>query len=279
MKKSAHDPFVDPTVEELLALQAGVLSRRQLAPLGLADHDIARMLRPEDLGDGAPRGLGEPHGRGHVASTRLGGRPVLVAGGPQPRLGAACLRWTGREIGGSDHARHGGTQPTVGRPSGSAGASPSRVRRARAVEPRTARVRYEQAALDVAARAASEFDAVAVLAKVVSSRRTTAARVLLAAAERQRLPRRDWICAVLRDISEGTCSVLEHAYLNRVERPHGLPRARRQSAGAGRVGRIYRDAAYIEHVSSSSTAGSSMTRRGHAIVTSTATSSRWWEER
>ena len=36
---------MDPAVEELLAVQAGVLSRRQLLALGLADHDIARMLR------------------------------------------------------------------------------------------------------------------------------------------------------------------------------------------------------------------------------------------
>jgi hypothetical protein len=68
--------------------------------------------------------------------------------------------------------------------------------------------------------------------------------MLDALAARQRLPRRDWVTGVLTDIAEGTCSVLEHGYLTRVERPHGLPGARRQLMGAGRCGRIYRDASY-----------------------------------
>jgi hypothetical protein len=106
------------------------------------------------------------------------------------------------------------------------------------------RVRYEQAAIDVAVGAATEFEAIAVLARAVQSRRTTAKRMLDAMAARQRLPRRDWVTGVLTDIAEGTCSVLEHGYLTRVERPHGLPRARRQLMGAGRCGRIYRDASY-----------------------------------
>ncbi len=52
------------------------------------------------------------------------------------------------------------------------------------------------------------------------------------------------MASVLADIAEGTCSVLEHGYLTRVERPHGLPPAQRQELGAGRTGRIYRDASY-----------------------------------
>jgi hypothetical protein len=51
---------------------------------------------------------------------------------------------------------------------------------------------------------------------------------------------------VLNDIAEGTCSVLEHGYLTQVERPHGLPRGRRQARGTGRAGRIYRDVSYPE---------------------------------
>jgi len=57
-------------------------------------------------------------------------------------------------------------------------------------------------------------------------------------------PRRQWVAGVLRDIEEGTCSVLEHGYLARVERPHELPRGRRQVADVGKSGRIYRDVAY-----------------------------------
>jgi hypothetical protein len=106
------------------------------------------------------------------------------------------------------------------------------------------RVRYEHAALDVAVAASTEFGTIAALASSVSSRRTTAERMLAAMASRERLPRRAWITRVLSDIAEGTCSVLEHGYLARVERPHALPRARRQEMGSGRSGRIYRDAAY-----------------------------------
>jgi hypothetical protein len=51
---------------------------------------------------------------------------------------------------------------------------------------------------------------------------------------------------VLRDVAEGTCSVLEHGSLTKVERPHGLPRGRRQLAGEDSSGRVYRDVYYEE---------------------------------
>jgi hypothetical protein len=79
------------------------------------------------------------------------------------------------------------------------------------------RLRYEEAVLDVAIEASRDFDAIAVLADAVQSRRTTA---------------------------EGTCSVLEHAYLHRVERPHGLPRPQRQERGVTTTGIVYRDLEY-----------------------------------
>ncbi|MET1059435.1 MAG: hypothetical protein ABWX84_07545 [Nocardioides sp.] len=49
---------------------------------------------------------------------------------------------------------------------------------------------------------------------------------------------------VLRDVAEGTCSVLEHGYLHLVERAHGLPSAQRQLHATGSVGVVYRDADY-----------------------------------
>ena len=49
---------------------------------------------------------------------------------------------------------------------------------------------------------------------------------------------------MLRDVAHGTCSVLEHGYLHRVERAHGLPRAERQLRGHASVGVVYRDADY-----------------------------------
>ncbi len=59
------------------------------------------------------------------------------------------------------------------------------------------------------------------------------------------MARRDWLNAILKDVAEGTCSVLEHGYLTRVERAHGLPRGRRQERGTDEHGRArYRDIAY-----------------------------------
>jgi hypothetical protein len=49
---------------------------------------------------------------------------------------------------------------------------------------------------------------------------------------------------VLTDIAQGTCSVLEHGYLHRVELAHGLPGAERQRRTTSSVGVIYRDAEY-----------------------------------
>jgi hypothetical protein len=106
------------------------------------------------------------------------------------------------------------------------------------------RLRFEEAVIDVAVIAPSDLAAIAVLADACQSRRTTARRLLSTLATRKRIPRRAWLAAVLTDVAEGTCSVLEHGYLTRVERPHGLPRAERQAGGASSSGMLYRDATY-----------------------------------
>jgi hypothetical protein len=106
------------------------------------------------------------------------------------------------------------------------------------------RVRFEDALLDVAAAAPTDVDVVAILTTGVQSRRTTATRILEVLDRRPRTPRRRWMRAVLDDIAEGACSVLEHGYLTRVERPHGLPRAERQRRESATLGVVYRDATY-----------------------------------
>ena len=110
------------------------------------------------------------------------------------------------------------------------------------------RLRFEEAALDVACQAISEFDAIAVLANACQSRRTTARRLLRALDARRRLRRRRWLRAVIVDIAEGSCSVLEHGYLNRVERAHGLPRAARQKRSTSSVNVSYRDVEYDQRL-------------------------------
>ncbi|GEE01731.1 hypothetical protein nbrc107696_21770 [Gordonia spumicola] len=105
------------------------------------------------------------------------------------------------------------------------------------------RLRIEEAALDVAAAARTETDAIAVLADIVNARVTTAQRLIATLDQRARVTRRRLIRDVLVDIDEGTCSVLEHRYLTDVERPHGLPTPIRQApTTVGRKG--YRDLDY-----------------------------------
>jgi hypothetical protein len=105
------------------------------------------------------------------------------------------------------------------------------------------RLRTEQATLDVAARTVRELDVVGLFADVCQRRRTTAFRLVQALDERKRIGRRAWLRAVLLDIADGTHSVLEHGYLTRVERAHGLPRGKRQVRSVGGP-RRYRDIVY-----------------------------------
>ncbi|WP_457205098.1 hypothetical protein [Nocardioides sp. P5_C9_2] len=106
------------------------------------------------------------------------------------------------------------------------------------------RLRYDDAAIAVACRAATDLDAIRVLADVVQGRRSTAARLASELGPRRRVPRRAWLASVLDDIAQGSCSVLEHGYLTRVVRPHGLPVGQRQVRD-GRGDRVvYRD---VEH--------------------------------
>jgi hypothetical protein len=109
------------------------------------------------------------------------------------------------------------------------------------------RVRLEGAVIDVASRrrrTSGEAAAVAVLSDICQQRFSTPARLLDAVEAHGRLHGRAFLRSVLEDVASGAFSVLEHRYLTRVERPHGLPRAARQDrlALAGRVG--FRDVHY-----------------------------------
>lgn len=112
---------------------------------------------------------------------------------------------------------------------------------------RLAQVRLEHAVLAVASEASTDEAAIAVLAQACQRRRTTAQRLLVALEERKRLPRRRFLREVLADVAEGAYSVLEHRYLTKVERPHGLPTAKRQRSV--RLGRssAYRDVEYLQY--------------------------------
>ena len=83
------------------------------------------------------------------------------------------------------------------------------------------------------------------VSQAVSSHRTTAERLLATLERRGRHPHRALLRAMLADVAEGAESPLELMYLRDVERPHGLPRGRRQKS---RLGLPYcSDVGYDEH--------------------------------
>jgi hypothetical protein len=108
--------------------------------------------------------------------------------------------------------------------------------------------RIEDTVLDVI-KVASTFDeAYDWICRAIGRRRTTAARIRAALDSRERFPRRTEVELALGDASEGVLSWLERRYVYGVERPHNLPRAKRQvhvrQGGAGR----YLDNLYEDHL-------------------------------
>ena len=90
------------------------------------------------------------------------------------------------------------------------------------------RIRIDHAGVDVASRQPDRFSVVGVLADLCQTRRTAPPRLLDVVAGRGRIAQRPLLNAVLTDIANGTCSVLEREYLHQIEVPHGLPRPTRQ---------------------------------------------------
>jgi hypothetical protein len=133
----------------------------------------------------------------------------------------------------------------------------------------------EEAALDAAAAAASDLAAMHVLADLCQSRITTPAKLRQALHGRRRLPRGVWSRRIIEDL--GACSALEHGYLVRVERRHGLPRVHRQMRGSAAGRTAWRDITYpVAGRSSNLTDGPSTTPLDCGTRTSIATWTPLW---
>jgi hypothetical protein len=238
-----------PDIVDLLDLQCQVIARRQALELGMKPHDIKRLIRRREWVIVHP-GVYVAH-TGPLSWLARAWAAVQFSW-PSALCGHSALR-AAEGPGRSDSPDDGPIHVAVDR------------RRTTLVEPPGVRVhhvvrldgrvqwnmspprlRYEDAALDVAAEAVSDFRAIAALAKACQSRRTTAQRLLDSLAGRPRIGRRAWLRDTLTDIAEGACSVLEHGYLTRVERAHGLHHAERQVKATASVGIVYRDVAYGE---------------------------------
>lgn len=228
----------------IMSQQGGVVARCQAMKSGLTENDLRRMLRRRELVL-IHKGVYVNH-TGEPTWLQRAWAAVLFAGPDAALTHESALRAADGPGKGKDEVVHVavGLERRVGSPPG------VKVRRMAHLDKRVQwnrsppRMRYEEAALDVAMEAHDELAALDVLASAVQSRRTTAARMLSSLDARQRSPRRAWLSGVLDDVAQGACSVLEHGYLTLVERAHDLPRAERQQRATATVGVIYRDAAY-----------------------------------
>jgi len=234
---------LDEAARRLAADQAGVVTARQATALGLSARAVAGRVE-----------------RGHWQRIHTGvyatfsGEPsrqallwaAVLRGGPGAMLSyqtAAEVHGLVRRPAPLIHL----TVPAGRRPEHVRGLVIHRSNRADTARhpvllpPRT---RVEETALDLAAAALCFDDALGWVSAACAGRLTTPAKIQAAMAQRAKMPHRAGLAAALADVAAGANTVLEYRYLRDVERPHGLPRARRQ-VRVRRGGRSeYRDLVY-----------------------------------
>ena len=232
-------------VADLLAAQHGVVTRGQLLAAEVSQARIDTLLRRRELVVVHP-GVYLTH-TGTPTWSQRSWAAVLYAGRSALHQGAALHR-PGKDTAPKgpidvavDWSRRVQPQPGV------------RIHRVRGLESLVQwnlsppRVRVEVAAVEVAHRATDDLAAISALASVVGARRTVADRLRLEVERRGRLRRRTLLTGLLADLAEGTHSVLEHGYLDRVLRPHALPEPTNRQAPVSGAGRQeYRDVAHAD---------------------------------
>ncbi|MCX6398911.1 MAG: hypothetical protein NTX33_03130 [Propionibacteriales bacterium] len=234
-------------IEHLLAEQDGVIARRQALAAGCTEASLRRMLRRRELVVVHP-GVYVDH-TGPLTWRQRAWAAVLITR-PSALGGRSAIRahdGPGRR----DLDDMAAIDVVVPHRSHPAPVDGVRFRRSRRFEESVQlhmnppRQRYDDAVIELADLANGRLRAIAVLADACGNRRTTAARLQATLATMTRVTHRSWLSAILQDVAEGTCSVLEHAYLVDVERPHGLPRGERQQRDRDARGRsMYRDVVY-----------------------------------
>ena len=227
-------------VDRLLWAQDGVISRRQVLDAGGSDFDIARMLRRRDLTD-VHRGVYVSHS-GQLTLRQRHWAAVL-AYWPAALAHASALPDPPTTVVHVAVAAERNLQPL---PRIVLHRTPDFGLRAE-LDRNPPAIRLEHALIDVVSGELRDKDvaaAYASMARVCATRRTTPQRILPVLAARQRVCGRGTLEAMLADLRDGACSVLERGYLHRVERAHGLPKGERQSRSTttGRV--TYRDVHY-----------------------------------
>jgi hypothetical protein len=220
-------PELPPACKELVELQCGVISRGQAIRGGIDPDAIDRLLRSGRwvrLQPGSYAVVTGPPPREAVlwaALHRAGPGAVL-----SHQTAAELFRLTDR----ASSVIHL-TIPENRRASGIPGAvihRSIRVHDARHPTLLPPRTRIEQTVLDLVNDAATADDAFNWACSACQRGLTTADRLCSAMLERKKLRWRTELSGALTDIGDGAHSILEYRYIHRVERPHGLPQARRQ---------------------------------------------------
>ena len=208
-------------VSDLLAAQDGVITRAQLLASGLTQAHVDTLLRRRELVVVHP-GVYLTH-TGTPTWSQRAWAATLYAGRSALHLESALHRP------GKDAAPTGPVHVAVDWGRRVAPQDGIAIHRVRGLGAQVRwnlsppRVRLEVAVVEVAHRAADELAAISVLTSVVGARRTVSGRLREEIERRGRLRRRALLTELLDDLERGTHSVLEHGYLTRVLRPHGLP--------------------------------------------------------
>ena len=227
-------------MDRLLWAQDGVISRRQVLEAGGSDFDIARVLRRRELTD-VHRGVYVNHSgqltlrQRHWAAVLAYWPAVLAHASALPDPPTAAI-----------HVAVGPGRNLRPLPRIVLHRMPDFERRAE-LDRSPPAVQLEHALIDVVGSELRDKDvaaAFAVLARVCATRRTTPQRILQILATRQRVCGRSTLEAMLADLRDGACSVLERGYLHRVERAHGLPRGKRQNRSTATGLLTYQDVHY-----------------------------------
>jgi hypothetical protein len=234
---------VPERLRALLITQHGVLSRAQALDGGMTDKAIKAKLRS---GRWQRRQLG-------VYATFSGEPPrsaLIWAAVLRGGSGAALSHQTAAELSGLLATPEPLIHVTV--PSGAQVARipgavlhySGRLAQARHPVLEPARTRIEETVLDMGQAAGTLDRALGWVFLACGSRRTTAERIAATMALRPRMRWRADLAMALDVAREGAHSLLEFRYVNRVERPHGLPVGTRQHPVRRGGRRQYQDVLY-----------------------------------
>lgn len=215
------------SLRELVAVQHGVLSFAQAQQLGVTHGTIRSQVGAGRWTTLAPGVYFAGNGRPNKGSRRWA---ALLASGD----GAVLSHRSAAEIHGFGRALDGVVEVSIANERQEVPLPGVRVRRSRLLPAKATTYQgwpittAADTVLDLASGLRSPHDVVALLTDACRSRAVTADRILRAMGQRKRQRHRQLIKDVLADVQWGVESNLEHKYLVRVERPHGLPIGKRQ---------------------------------------------------